>query len=1128
MEKYTHIILDETHERELDMDLLMTLIKNLHLFNSMHTKIILMSATLDEDLLMEYFTYHPTIVPEIVKIDPKRRFAIRELYLDDLNQDLQDASITAPIIRLETYEAGVKIIKLQLAKSQNSILVFLPGIYEIFALYTMLQNDKEIENASLLCILHSSLPVAEQEIAFKQTNKPKIVLSSNIAESSVTIKEIDCVIDFCLTKYIDVNGQSTNAALKLDWASQESLKQRAGRTGRTCDGTVIRMIFRSFFNDLREKTIPEMMRCPLETVVLHVKMLQDIPTQFLRGAPSPPKESAVLKALNILKELGGIQRLTSDGMFDSRNGEITFAGHIMAALPLDVRVSKFIILGYAFSVLDEAIIIAAGMTVKNIFINNYRSQLDNYVRKLSWADGSGCDFIAILNAYSLWSFSSEQGHFINWKEEKNWCDRFNLDRKSLHEMRNLINNIKFRLKGAEIESTSGSLAVKWLQKEKPLVLKICLAGAFLSNFFIVGDSSEVKEMDIYKTFRAKNPLNTIILKCKDPISVGEVYEDQIKKKFVASHICNDINEVEVEFEKGSSKIFVSFPKSQSIDSGSVANESLSSISVPGKVAPEVYKALKLFQTGHKFTVDTMSERDAEKYAVEHGLGKLSDYGEFKANRNYFKHPGLVVIPTTCTKELLGVVSHVEHIGKLFIQPKFAEFRLRKQIEDSLPEEGLTAFEIKDLKRNQLVIVYHKFIKRAKVVYVNHSTKNVTCLLYDFGVTIKLPSDHVFIVPESVKHIYDISPQCFEASLYGIEPAIYKCAQGKWTQEANEKFKEFVLDKTFKVEVYSVISEVAKVTLVTRERVNINLLLIEKGYAHEYEENYNSKYDQKIRHQNQSTNSNFFDAKEEFEQRENKFAKIEVPSPPRDRCTNVNYAYGPTTPLEVKTVRSTLVEASNEVKISPLSVNSVLLLDDPGNFYGRILVSSQPTTNGREFILHQTSLMPNVPGIAELLSLLFAPAVSFIRDETMTRYAAIRFGLGARDDGSPFFVEHDSILPVNVQISVDDLEEINKLRLALSTILLAQPKQELLTVEVKSKLMKNIRSLIVNIFSKTRPVLPPIYTSVSRKWEMSETDENTPDFPNCAEFSPISYPPLYSYDAKLLREKLNDFVEEMNS
>ena len=635
MNNYSHIILDEIHEREIDMDLLLVIVKEFLLNNSIGTKLILMSATLNAEIFIDYFTFEfpdKVIKPGVFELPSNRDFEINKFHLEDLVRfGFQNDIINymKPGISTGLYNLAKNILIHRIKNSDKSILVFLPGVYEIETLNAVLKDSEELKEKCLICVLYSSLSVENQKIAFKPASKPKIILCTNIAESSVTINDVDCVIDFCLSKVVKTVKNTTMSSLTMEWAARDNLEQRAGRTGRTCDGVVYRLIHRSHFSGRLRFSMPEMERCPLETTVLRIKLFDvEPPLKLLAKALSPPETSEVKKALLILKELGGLQRLENNLQFDYEDGKMTFVGRIMAALPVDVRISKFIVLGYIFSVLDEAIIIGAGLNIRSIFRTNPSERLVDYAHKLTWADGSGCDFMAILNAYKLWKFMSEQGQFSDWKAEQIWCHEFNLERKSLHEMRELIHSIKERLSGLNFTEIRGNAAM-WEDREKPVILKICIAGAFLPNFFITGDSTEYVEQSIQKEIGGKNPFRTVYFKKMDNKSyVGQVHESQIKQKMVEAGVCRHTDDIKLTFDKGSSKLFMEFLSDevdleQHDESGIHAKfQKISNCQVAGKIASEIYRAVKLRTTsrnGCGLSIDVMSPEEALQYAQEHGI-----------------------------------------------------------------------------------------------------------------------------------------------------------------------------------------------------------------------------------------------------------------------------------------------------------------------------------------------------------------------------------------------------------------------------------------------------------------------------------------------------------------------------
>lgn len=231
--RYSHIILDEIHERDIDTDLVMAILREFLLVSN-ETRLILMSATLNSSKFAKYFTINDLpreILPPIVEMKVERPYKIDIAYLDDLEklQISEDAiNYSMPTITTEMYQIATKLIILSLKESDKSILVFLPGFYEIESMHTFLRKIEGIENMCLISVLHAQLSSAEQKEAFMPSTLPKVILSTNIAESSVTIPNVESIIDFCLVKNIVVQKESSMASLKLEWASKYNCQQRAG------------------------------------------------------------------------------------------------------------------------------------------------------------------------------------------------------------------------------------------------------------------------------------------------------------------------------------------------------------------------------------------------------------------------------------------------------------------------------------------------------------------------------------------------------------------------------------------------------------------------------------------------------------------------------------------------------------------------------------------------------------------------------------------------------------------------------------------------------------------------------------------------------------------------------------
>lgn len=161
-----------------------------------------------------------------------------------------------------------------------------------------------------------------------------------------------------MSKTLVTDPQTKFRALRLGWASHENCEQRAGRTGRVMDGHCFRMVKQLFYErSMKAAAQPEMVTSPLDNVVLKAKHLKfGTPKEILALAMNPPKLDNIEQSIVRLKEMGALLR-TKDGEFLDRDGDLTFVGRMMSRLPIDLRSSKLIILGYCFGILDECVTI---------------------------------------------------------------------------------------------------------------------------------------------------------------------------------------------------------------------------------------------------------------------------------------------------------------------------------------------------------------------------------------------------------------------------------------------------------------------------------------------------------------------------------------------------------------------------------------------------------------------------------------------------------------------------------------------------------------------------------------------------------------------------------------------------
>ena len=505
LNEWTHVILDEVHEREEDMDVVMLICKKLLLTNSRGTKLILMSATLDQSKFQSYFaSFRPEVMVSpgqmeavkapIISLEARRegiiqvssfcnnvwfgvvrspiKYFLKVYYWNKLEKlmrqrypgttvDHGDFDLGEPSLS----ESSVAMCRVLLEKldgledqeheggkreAPGAVLIFLPGLQEIKQVRDfLLAKDPEERRTGpeWRCMaLHSSVPWEEHQTVFEPLplNQRKVILSTNIAESSLTIPDIRYVIDFCLTKNMVADPETDYPRLMLQWASQSQMIQRKGRAGRVGDkgGRVYRLVPEDFCRRLPQDHEPEMTRVPLTKVVLDVKMLSmGSPKDLLALAMDPPDLRSIRRTVLALKEMGALLT-TARGVQCKEDGDLTVLGEVVARLPVDVKLGKLVVFGHIFGVLEEAIIIASGLNGKSIFTSPFDRRVQSYKNKLHWADRTHSDCFAILAAYQVWEMKKMKGEFSGKDgvrdREGVWCKQSFLQRKQLMEMKTQV------------------------------------------------------------------------------------------------------------------------------------------------------------------------------------------------------------------------------------------------------------------------------------------------------------------------------------------------------------------------------------------------------------------------------------------------------------------------------------------------------------------------------------------------------------------------------------------------------------------------------------------------------------------------------------------------------------------
>lgn len=436
----SHVVVDEVHERSLDTDFLLALLRDVLRYRK-DLKVILMSATLDADIFMNYFGGRKSV--GLVNI-PGRTFPVDDYYLDDVIRDTgfapelgedDEDDFDAPRgeeslgkalrsvgmgINYELIASTVRYIDAQLGDRPGGILIFLPGTLEIERCLTAV---KRIPSTHPLP-LHASLLPAEQRRVFQSPpgGKRKVIAATNVAETSITIEDVVAVIDTGRVKETSYDPKDNMVRLQEVWASQAACKQRRGRAGRVRAGTCYKLYTRKAESNMAQRPDPEIRRVPLEQLCLSVKSMKGIDdvAMFLANTITPPESIAVEGALNFLHRVGALD-----------HSRLTALGRYLSMIPADLRCAKLMIYGSIFGCMESCLTIAATLTVKSPFVSPREKRDEADAAKASFSRPGDGDLLTDLCAYQTWSDKARsQGYW----QTQSWCAANFLSHQTLRDI----------------------------------------------------------------------------------------------------------------------------------------------------------------------------------------------------------------------------------------------------------------------------------------------------------------------------------------------------------------------------------------------------------------------------------------------------------------------------------------------------------------------------------------------------------------------------------------------------------------------------------------------------------------------------------------------------------------------
>ncbi|GAA0784579.1 ATP-dependent RNA helicase HrpA [Marinobacterium sediminicola] len=448
LEQYEVLIIDEAHERSLNIDFLLGYIKRI-LPRRPDLKVIITSATIDLERFSQHFDNAPVIEVS------GRTYPVETLYRPLHEMEAEDEK--AVDLQQGILAAVDELIEIDRAKQSGGpgdILVFLPGEREIRETADSLRKA-QLRDTEIIP-LYARLSLAEQNRVFHENRKAgrRIVLSTNVAETSLTVPGIRYVIDPGVARISRYSYRSKVQRLPVEAISQASANQRAGRCGRVAPGVCIRLYSEEDFLARPEFTDAEIRRTNLAAVILQMLQLK---LGDIREFPfvDPPDTRLINDGYKLLEELGAV---------DDRRG-ITQIGRQLARLPVDPRIARMVIEASKQGALREVLVIASALSVQDPRERPHDKRQAADQKHKEYADEES-DFMTLLNLWQLWH---EQREELSQSQLRRWCQKQFLSFMRLREWRDVHRQLLLSVRDLGLKENTEPA-------EYPVVHKSLLAG----------------------------------------------------------------------------------------------------------------------------------------------------------------------------------------------------------------------------------------------------------------------------------------------------------------------------------------------------------------------------------------------------------------------------------------------------------------------------------------------------------------------------------------------------------------------------------------------------------------------------------------------------------------------------
>ena len=449
LRKYDTIIIDEAHERSLNIDFILGYLKQI-LIKRPDLKLIITSATIDPQRFAKHFANKQGELAPIIEVSG-RTFPVEMRYRplndridnEDDDQSSQDVDVISGILSAvdELSDCG-----------EGDILVFLNGEREIRDTAAAL-NKANLRHTHILP-LYARLTVAEQNQIFKPHSGRNIVLATNVAETSLTVPGIKYVIDPGTARVSRYSYRTKVQRLPIEPVSQASANQRSGRCGRVSEGICIRLYSEDDYNNRAEFTDPEILRTNLATVILqmHALDLGDIANFPFVEAPD---NRNITDGIRLLEEIAAVeskdQPTNESTEKQSKTAtQLTQSGRLLAKFPIDPRLAKMVITAIEFGCIEQILIIVSALSIQDPRERPHEKQQLSDEKHNRFKNKSS-DFISLLN---LWQYINDQKTDLTQNQFRKLCQREYLSYVRLREWQDIFTQLKMTLKEQKITLTS--------------------------------------------------------------------------------------------------------------------------------------------------------------------------------------------------------------------------------------------------------------------------------------------------------------------------------------------------------------------------------------------------------------------------------------------------------------------------------------------------------------------------------------------------------------------------------------------------------------------------------------------------------------------------------------------------